>query len=79
MGVFGCIIPSMPPNSKLQPKGKKPRFPIGQIRIMEGFELERFILDFSVEEIRQTRALWAEYARRPDLILFEANEETIRL
>lgn len=46
---------------------------------MEGFELEQFILDFSVEETRQTRALWAEYARRPSLILFEANEKTIRL
>lgn len=46
---------------------------------MEGLELERFLRDFSVEDIRQTRALWAKYARRPDLILFEANEKTIRL
>lgn len=46
---------------------------------MEGAELERFLRDFSVEEIRQSRALWAELARRPALILFEANERKIRI
>lgn len=79
-GDFGGIIPSMSASiPKFIPRSKSPKFPIGKIRKMEGAELERYLRDFSVEEIRQSRALWAELARRPSLILFEANENKIRL
>lgn len=60
----GCIIRYMavPINSYLD---------VGEIKIIEGRDLERYMTDFSPEEIFQSRQLWRQYSRRPDLIDFE--------
>ena len=53
-----------------------PRTPVVRlesIQPMDDHALERFLLDFSLEEQRQVRELWQAYSARKSLIAFEAN------
>ena len=53
-----------------------PRHPVARlepIRPMTESELEQFLRDFSLEELRQVDELWQTYARRLSLIAFRAN------
>lgn len=43
----------------------------GDIRIMDEWELQRYLTDVNEEEKLQARQLWRQYSRRPDLIDFE--------
>lgn len=47
----------------------------GPIRKMEGWEIHRFIDDFTPDELRQAKELWRAYAGRGDLIEFTADEK----
>ena len=59
---------------------RTPRVRLEKIQTMERAELERYLLDFSLEEQRQVRELWQTYARRQTLIDFELTDgETVRL
>lgn len=40
---------------------------------MSGFELERFVSDFSQNDLEQVRDFWKKHARRKELIDFEAS------
>jgi hypothetical protein len=53
--------------------GDLPAITLDSIRVMPREELERYLSDFSVEELRQATELWKIYAARKPLIDFEAN------
>lgn len=68
----------VPSSLKILPA--KPAVRVSPIRPMTLDELERYLSDFSVEELRQVRELWQTHAARKTLILFEATDgKTIRL
>ena len=67
-----------PSSLKLLPS--KPAVRVSPIRPMTADELERYLSDFSAEELRQVNELWRSHAARGDLILFEVrNAKTIRV
>lgn len=51
-----------------------PAVPLDSIRVMSPKELQRFLADFSFEELRQANELWKTYAARKPLVDFEAND-----
>jgi hypothetical protein len=73
----------LPSSHKILPS--KPVVRVEPIRPMTADELERYLSDFSAEELRQVNELWQTHAARKELILFEANDpqgkydQTIRL
>jgi len=67
----------LPLSFKILPS--KPAVRVDPIRPMTDDELERYLSDFSAEELRQVNELWQTHTARKELILFEANDETIRL
>ena len=56
----------IPSSLKLLPGLKAPR--LDPIQPMTEADLERFLRDFSLEELRQVREFWQTYARRKTLI-----------
>ena len=56
----------IPSSLKMLPRTPVPR--LDPIQTMTEAELERYLLDFSLEEHRQVRELWQTYARRKTLI-----------
>jgi len=69
---------NIPSSFKILPT--KPAIRADPIHPMPPDELERYLSDFSDEELKQVRELWQTHAARKTLILFEANDaKTIRL
>ena len=61
----------IPSSLKMLPRTSVPR--LDPIQPMADGELERFLLDYSLEEQRQVRELWQTHAARKSLINFELN------
>lgn len=47
---------------------------LGKIEPLRADQLERFLSDFTLEEMRQVRELWKTHAARKELIDFESND-----
>jgi hypothetical protein len=62
------------PAGSLFPSPTQKTVIIGKIQTMTGGALEKFINDVSMEEDRQARDLWKQYAARKELIDFEGNQ-----
>lgn len=65
-------------NASLFPSPKFKTLQTGNIQILEGANLERYLTGFTEEDRRQARELWRKYAPLPDLIDFGANDPTRR-
>lgn len=62
----------IPSSLKMLPRTNVPR--LDTIQPMAHDELERFLLDYSLEEQRQVRELWQTHAARKSLIDFELSD-----
>jgi hypothetical protein len=72
--VFYMLQPRLriPSSLLMTPRRSVPR--LETIQTMTDAELERYLLDFSLEEQRQVRELWQTHAARTTLIDFEAGD-----